>query len=163
GDHHALVINWGDGSPSQVFGPLGAGVTTFSSIAHQYLDDNPTGTSSDTNTISVTVLDDSLQSASGSTTVIVNNVAPTLSGVSATSGDESSMVALSGNIGDPGTRDTFSLVVDWGDGSLPQTFNYSAGTHTFAETHRYLDDNPSGTPSDNYSISLSLADDDGGT
>ena len=35
-------------------------------------------------------------------------------------------------------------------------------TRQFTVTHQYLDDNPSGTPSDNYTISVTATDDDGG-
>ena len=99
-----------------------------------------------------------------SLTVTVNNVAPTFSGVTLTPAviDENDTVTLSGNIVDPGTLDTFTLVVDWGEGS-PETFTYGAGTTSFNETHQYLDDDPSGTPSDVYPVSLTLEDDDGGT
>ena len=71
------------------------------------------------------------------------------------------MVTLSGNIVDPGTLDTFSLVVNWGEGAA-QTFTYAAGTTSFSETHRYLDDNPTATPQDFYNIGLTLTDDDTG-
>jgi Ca2+-binding RTX toxin-like protein len=51
--------------------------------------------------------------------------------------------------------------VDWGDGTV-EAFTYAAGTTSFRETHRYLDDNPSGTPADRYAVTLTLADDDTG-
>ena len=51
--------------------------------------------------------------------VRVNNVAPDLSNVVAAPDeiDENDMVMLTGDIIDPGTLDTFTLDVDWGDGS----------------------------------------------
>ena len=52
--------------------------------------------------------------------------------------------------------------VDWGDGSPVQTFSYAAGTASFSEDHRYLDDNPSGTSLDIYTVALTLTDDDTG-
>jgi parallel beta-helix repeat protein len=89
----------------------------------------------------------------------VLNYPPTLSNVAITSPiNESSTAVLSGTITDPDTGDTFSLTVDWGDGSAPQTFNYPAGTISFTESHQYLDDNPTATTSDNYTISLTLSD-----
>jgi PKD repeat protein len=37
------------------------------------------------------------------------------------------------------------------------------GKRTFTATHRYLDDDPTGTPADVYSIGVTVADDDGGS
>ena len=77
--------------------------------------------------------------------------------------DENGTATLTGTITDPGTQDTFSLDVDWGDGSTPETFIYAAGTTGFSETHTYLDDNPTNTSSDSYDVDLTLTDDDTGT
>jgi PKD repeat protein len=55
------------------------------------------------------------------------------------------------------------MTVDWGDGSTPESFTYPAGTTTFSETHTYLDDDPSGTPADDYTLSVTLSDDDTGS
>ncbi len=160
-DTFTLVVNWGDGSAPQTF-TYPAGTTTFSET-HTYLDDNPTGTSSDSYTISATLTDDDTGSDTKSTSVTVNNVAPVLVLNAVTSVNENGLATLSGTITDPGTQDTFTLVVNWGDGSAPQTFTYPAGTTTFSETHTYLDDNPTGTSSDSYTISATLTDDDTGS
>jgi hypothetical protein len=89
-------------------------------------------------------------------------VRPTLQNVGVTPQiDEHGVVTVSGGISDPGTQDTFTLVVNWGEG-LPQTFTYPVGTTSFSETHRYLDDNPTATSQDTYNISLTLSDDDSG-
>ncbi|MBP7998732.1 MAG: DUF11 domain-containing protein [Chloroflexi bacterium] len=160
-DTFSLVVNWGDGSAPQTFN-YAAGTTSFSET-HQYLDDNPTGTSSDDYTISLMLTDDDTGSDTDNTTFTVSNVAPTLSAVAATNVNENGTTTLTGTITDPGTLDTFSLVVNWGDGSAPQTFNYAAGTNSFSETHTYLDDNPTGTPVDNVTINLTLTDDDTGS
>jgi hypothetical protein len=95
-----------------------------------------------------------------SVTINVTNVPPTLTEVTVTSPvNENGIAQLAGRIADAGVLDTFVLVVNWGDGSTPQTMNYPAGTTSFALQHQYLDDNPSGTPSDVYSIRLSVTDD----
>ena len=54
-DTHLVTINWGLGESSSTVPPA-AGVLTFSAT-HQYLDDNPSITSSDIYAISVTVTD----------------------------------------------------------------------------------------------------------
>lgn len=98
-----------------------------------------------------------------SATVTVNNIAPTLSGVAVTpTVEENGTAILTGTIIDPGTLDSFAVTVDWGDSSTPDVFSYAAGTTSFNETHQYLDDNPSGTPGDQYSVSVTVMDDDTG-
>lgn len=93
------------------------------------------------------------------TTVTVNNVAPALS-VDSDTIDENGYATISGTITDPGILDTFSLSIDWGEGS-PDVFTYPAGTTSFSETHQYLDDNPTGTAYDDYAISVLVTDDEG--
>ncbi len=92
----------------------------------------------------------------------MNNVAPTLDDLSATSVNEGSVSTLTGTINDPSPLDSFTLVVDWGDGSI-DTFSYTAGITSFTETHLYVDDDPSGTLSDEYTIIMTIIDDDLGT
>ncbi len=155
-DTFTLTVNWGDGSISSY--ALPAGVSAFSKT-HRYLDDNPSSTSSDTYTVNLQVQDDDLGSSTGQTSVKVTNVAPALQNVSATSISENSFSTLSGTIVDPGSQDTFSMFVTWGDGSN-NTYTFPAGTTSFSKTHRYLDDNPSGTSSDAYTVNLFIQDDD---
>jgi Ca2+-binding RTX toxin-like protein len=164
-DTFTLNVDWGDGSAVESFS-YAAGTTSFSET-HQYLDDDPSGTQSDIYTIGVTVTDDDTGSDVASTTVTVNNVAPVLSDLNVTSPiDENDMVTLTGTITDPGTLDTFTLNVDWGDPLSPnniEEYTFAAGTTSFELTHQYLDDNPSGTESDDYTIDLTITDDDTGT
>src|SRR4029078_1355019 len=62
-DTHTVVIAWGDGSTSNAaVNPL---TRTFSAT-HQFVDDNPTGTSSDTYNITASVTDDDTGSGSAS-------------------------------------------------------------------------------------------------
>ena len=160
-DNHTVTINWGDGSPNTVLN-LSTGARNFSA-SHQYLDDDPSVTSSDNYPISVTVADDDTGVGSASTSVTVNNVDPVVSNVAITSPiDENDSATLTGNISDVGTKDTFTLDVDWGDGNA-QTFSYPAGTVSFSESHQYLDDDPTVTSSDDYDVTVTLKDDDGGS
>jgi hypothetical protein len=94
------------------------------------------------------------------TTVTINNVAPTVTASGSTI-DENGVATVSGTITDPGTLDTFSVVIDWGEGT-PESFSYPAGSTTFSETHTYLDDNPTSTLYDIYTIGVTVTDDDGG-
>jgi Ca2+-binding RTX toxin-like protein len=124
------------------------------------LDDNPTGTGSDVYTIGVTLTDDDTGTATGSTTTTISNVAPVLDGLSATSAGENGVVHLTGTYHDAGTLDTHTLTINWGEG-LPETVAVAGGS--FDITHQYLDDNPTGTGSDVYTIGVTLTDDDTGT
>ena len=148
-DPHDVTISWGDGSPDTVLN-LGAGVNSFNTT-HQY-------NSIATFNIAITATDDDTGSTNASAVLAVNSP-PVLSNVTVTSPIvENGSANLSGNITDPNAGDTFALTVDWGDGTPLQFFGYQAGTTAFNETHQYRDDNPTGTPSDNYTISLTLSD-----
>jgi hypothetical protein len=159
-DTFTLVVNWGEG-PSQTYS-YPAGTTSFSET-HRYLDDNPTVTLQDTYNITLNLSDDDSGTDPAAVSTLVKNVNPDLLNVVVTPElDENGFATLSGSIVDPGTQDTFTLVVDWGEGPAV-TYSYAAGTTRFAETHQYLDDNPTGTPQDTYNISLTLSDDDSGS
>jgi hypothetical protein len=129
-------------------------------VSHTYLDDNPTATPSDGYAISVTVTDDDGGADSDTTTVTVNNIAPSIT-VTGSVIDENDIATLTGSISDPGTLDTFTIEIDWGEGS-PQFYTYPAGTTAFSETHQYLDDNPTGTAMDVYLANVTVTDDDTG-
>jgi len=159
-DSFTVLINWGEGPAVSYSYP--AGTTTYSET-HRYLDDNPTGTATDNYTVAVTVTDKDGGVGTASTVVTVNNVPADLRDVVVTPEiDENGVATLSGSIVDPGTQDTFTLIVDWGEG-IPQTYTYLAGTTSFSESHQYLDDNPTLTPQDSYNITLNIRDDDSGT
>jgi hypothetical protein len=157
-DTFTLTINWADGNSDTYSLPKG---TTSFSKTHQYKDDNPTGTSSDSFPVGLILRDDDTGSTTAGTTVRVGNVAPKLD-VTGSTIDENGIAEVNGAITDPGSQDTFTLIIDWGEGT-PQTYTYPAGTTNFRETHQYKDDNPTGTPADDYTAKLTLADDDTGT
>jgi PKD repeat protein len=160
-DTHTVEIDWGDGSAIQTLA-VPAGARAFSA-KHVYLDDNPTGTSSDAYTIKVRVLDDDGgASAQATTTVTVNNVAPTAFVVPPPAINENGFVTLLVTFNDPGTLDTFQAEIDWGDGSAVQFITVPPGPSALTAFHQYLDDNPSGTSQDNYTIKVRVLDDDGG-
>jgi hypothetical protein len=50
-----------------------------------------------------------------------------------------------------------SIDVDWGEGAV-ESYSTSTNTTALVATHRYLDDNPTGTPSDEYTITIMDAD-----
>jgi len=152
-----LMVNWGDGSAAQTFN-LPAGATSFSQ-AHKYLDDSPTGTAQDNMNVTLSLRNNGTETDTASTTVKVKNVAPTMSGVSINSTIvEGGTATLAGSLSDVGTLDSYTLAIDWGDGSPVQNVALSAGTTNFSQNHKYADDNAS----DTYNVTVTLTDDDGG-
>lgn len=91
------------------------------------------------------------------------NSVPQLSNVSVTASvDENGTVTLTGGVSDADAGQTLSLSVNWGDGSAATMANYAGGA-TFSLNHQYLDDNPSNTSADAYTIALTLSDGSGGS
>ena len=96
--------------------------------------------------------------------VTVVNVAPTNLAWSLNDHDinEGQSTSVSGTFADPGTLDVHTVTINWGDGA-PITYTLPVGDRSFNISHQYLDDNPTATPFDNYTVSVSLSDDDSGT
>ncbi len=158
-DRHQVSINWGDGSlpATQILLP---GVNTFSGISHTYR-----GTSlllpGGNYPITVTVDDPSQPAATAgtaTTSIIVRDVPSSLSGlavafanggaavpvVSTSLGsyplvNAGTSVIFSGNFTTPNPADTYSLLVNWGDGTSTTVPASSAITHTFSAQHLYVD------------------------
>jgi hypothetical protein len=120
-----------------------------------------TCTDDGTYVITLTASDGVNAPVSASATLTVTNVAPTLSAPAAVV-DERGTTMTTWTIVDPGRNDSFTVTVDWGDGTS-ETFALPAGTTTFARLHRYLDDDPSGSATDVYAVTASIRDDNGGT
>ncbi|MCP4785469.1 MAG: hypothetical protein GY903_08820 [Fuerstiella sp.] len=155
-DSHTATINWGDGNttPGTVGGTAGGSGTVTGS--HVYSD-------SGDYTVTITLIDDELIIASDTIIATIANVAPTLSNVAVTFRiDENDFATLSGDLSDPGTLDTFTLMVDWGEGT-PVSYPVAAGATSFSVSHQYLDDDPTATQSDTYIVTGTLTDDDGGS
>jgi hypothetical protein len=153
-------------------------VLTFTA-SHQYSDDDPTGTPADDYPISATVTDDDAGGGSAAATVTVRNVAPAVTNQTGPAAvTENGTYTLTGTFHDPGTRDTHTVVINWGGGpgqpSEGSTTLTTAGANpagtaltylgngdwTFTAFHQYLDDNPTGTAGDDYSVAVTVTDDD---
>jgi hypothetical protein len=83
--------------------------------------------------------------------------------LSETTIDENDSITLDVSFVAIDTQDTHDVVIDWGDGSANTVFSVAAGQRSFSKVHQYLDDNPTGTPSDQYTITVTVTDDDGDT
>ena len=168
-DTFTLTINWGDplsanNTETYTFPASASGTQNFT-LTHQYLDDNGPGGASDQYTIAVEVTDSDADSGTASQSVTVNNIAPTLQLNAVDAILENGIATLTGTITDPGTLDTFTVEVNWGDPRSPnnfETYSFAAsnsGTQNFTLTHQYLDDDAD----DQYTISVVLTDDDTST
>jgi PKD repeat protein len=140
-------------SYSWAFGDGGTG--TGASPTHTYA-------SPGTYTATLTVTDPLGDSGQSTTTVTVNNVAPSALTVSpsAASINEGSSVTLTGTFSDLGAPDTHTVSVTWGDGAT-STVSLAAGVLTFSASHTYTD-NPAGQPNGSYPVAVTVTDPAGG-
>ena len=93
------------------------------------------------------------------------NLGPVITAISldATSIDENGSVTLTGSFTDPDALDTHQVVINWGPGETPTTIDLAAGVNSFSVTHQYLDDNPTATVADLYTINVTVSDSHGGS
>ena len=160
-DDTQSTINWGDGVN---LWPITQGADTLTAT-HTYVDNNAPGT---LYAVHISYYEgDGLFEAD--TTATIYDVAPTLSNLNATAINENGVTRLTGTITDPGVLDNFWLDINWGDPRSPGnaedniTYGVSAtGSQTFSLTHHYLD-NPTGSPSGQYTTAMDVTDQDGET
>ena len=122
-DTHTATVNWGDGTTTEAatvtespFGPPGSTSGQTGSIA-----DTHVYATFGTYTVTVTVTDNGGLSSTQTFQIVVGNVAPTLQPIGSQSVDEGSLFNLPGvTFTDPGTLDTHTATVNWGDGSATQ-------------------------------------------
>lgn len=113
-------------------------------------------------TVTITANDGNGGVATASFTVAVTNVAPTVTFSVTPTLAETQTASLTGAIVDPGTLDSHTVTIAWGDGAT-STLSLAAGVLTFAATHTYADDNPTGTASDTYVVAVGVTDKDNGS
>lgn len=104
--------------------------------------------------VGVRVSDGDGGTTTGSTTVIVNNVAPTVSASFSPSSVScgANNATLNVSFTDPGTADTHTAVINWGDGN---TQNVNPATSPFSRSHTYA-------AAGMYTATVDVTDDDGG-
>ena len=133
------TVDYGDGSGVQ---PLAVDANGNFSLSHTYSDNG-------TYTVTVVIVNDIGQSFSDSVDVEVTNVAPTptITSISATR-IEGTSIDFAGSATDPaGANDTLTYVWNFGDGSPAVTG--ATAIHTFADNGIYV-------------ITLTVSDEDGG-
>lgn len=190
-DSYTLVVDWGDGHtetiqtaaasppatqwiwsmvPPPPVTPLMPPAFSHRQATHVYQDDDPSATSEDLHTVTVTIIDDDLGSGSGTGTVLIRNVKPVvqitsiepvdhtdIDGEPLNPGqlDEGEGFRVQGTVSDIGLLDTFTgkLRVDLdfdgnttGDGEVKNLFftQSPSGAWTFeGEVYNIWDDGPS--------------------
>ena len=98
---------------------------------------------------------------SASTVTEVND-APTVMSGPAQTANENDLVTITSTFADVDPNQTHTCSINWGDGSASTAGTVTeTGDHTSGScsgTHRYLDDAPTGTPSDTYVASVTVTD-----
>ncbi|MBW3543101.1 MAG: hypothetical protein KY476_22815, partial [Planctomycetes bacterium] len=106
-------------------------------------------------TIGINVTDDDGGVGKAKATVTVKNVAPTVVAGPDALIDEGAVLVGTGSFSDPGTLDTWTATVDYGDGTAVEPLALNPDK-TFALVHIYADN---GT----YTVTVTVTDDDGGS
>ena len=165
-DSHDIVVDWGNGDTSMTTLSAGDRDHTFN---YFYPDDHPaSGTALDGFTINVTVTDDDGDSGSENAGMVVSNVAPEIDSInlSAASINEADTVTVTGTFSDPAlgvSSEIFTGTALWSDG-VGTALIIDGNNGTFSTSRTFLDDHPmTGTPSDNFTVDITLNDDDTGT
>ncbi len=146
-----VTIDWGDGTIES----LVTSETTLD-LSHTYADN---GTYQQTYTVS-----DGTTGGTVTWEVAVANVAPTITTFTADNAsiNEGGSVTVTGTVTDPGTLDTHTVNLNWGDGTTEIVF-VDPVSRSFTAEHQYLDDGVSGTAQDDVTITAVVTDKDGGT
>ncbi|HEX9548489.1 MAG TPA: PKD domain-containing protein, partial [Acidimicrobiales bacterium] len=144
-DGDPLTYDWdfGDGTPH------GAGVTP----SHVYADNHTGGY-----TVTLKVTDPGGLTATASATATIDNVAPTVGPITAPVDpvEVGTSVTATANFTDPGTLDTHTGTIDWGDGaSSSATVTEVNGSGSASGSHAYA-------AAGSYTVTLRVTDKDGG-
>jgi hypothetical protein len=143
----SYTIHWGDASETFTGPPLGSRSHTYADGPYNHA-------------ITVDLIDeDGTFPAAGSLMVTVDNVAPTITAITAPLGGAlfaaPTAVGLSASFTDPGTGDTHTCAIDWDDMSGSSgTVSEDNGSGTCADTHVF---GSAGV----YTIVVTVTDDDG--
>jgi hypothetical protein len=126
---YSVTVTWGDGT-SSTFAAAGGAI----SAAHTYANEG-------TYSVSVKVTDSTSASATGSFSVTVKNVAPTVAITTPSAGTIfkiGSSFTLSATFSDAGKSDTHTCKVTWGDGTTSTgTVSETNGAGTCTASHSY--------------------------
>ncbi|HYO56262.1 PKD domain-containing protein [Archangium sp.] len=140
-------VDYGDGSPVETITPM-SWERSFT-MSHRYADDG-------TYLVTISVIDDDGGAGTATVPVEVRNVAPAMTTVVSCDPDEGAPCDTGGQFTDPGT-DSWTITVNFGDGSAPQEISLGAGSSRAYDASHVYDDNGL------YTVAITLTDDDGGS
>jgi PKD repeat protein len=143
-----IRVTWGDGSPVETFADATEGA--IPNRTHTYAEDG-------TYTVTVRVEDAAGASDTGTFQVTVGNLPPTCGGIVAPIAPVpvGTLVTATAPFSDPGTQDTHTGSMTWGDGSSSAaTIVEANGSGTATATHTY-------SAAGVYTLTLTVTDDEG--
>jgi MBG domain-containing protein/Big-like domain-containing protein/PKD domain-containing protein len=155
-DTHTATIDWGDGSPPDTY-PKSDGEPGYveEKNGSGYVRGYHTYADSGVYNLTGTVTDNRGATGTAVKTANVRNIAPTLSNVALE--EVNGGIIIKANFTDRGVKDTHTATVNWGDGSNgPVMVTEANGSGAISGNHTYAGPG-------NYTITLVVADDDGGT
>jgi PKD repeat protein len=153
-DRHLVTIGWGDGFTTTAT-LTGGERSVF--MTRTYPDEGLFITPEDTLQITVTIEDLVNSPVIGGVILTLHNVAPVVTAFTvmpATILDHQSATAT-GTFVDPSKGDTYTLALDWGDGSAKTLMTLRANVRQFTASHPYL-------VAGNFTVTVTVTDDDGG-
>jgi VCBS repeat-containing protein len=144
-DSWTATVDYGDGSGVQSLALTG---TTYA-LNHDYA-------GSGTYSVTVIVTDDQGASGSDTATVTVGNLPPVVNAGADQVAGEGATIQLTVNVSDPGSADTHTSIIDWGDGTNPEIapVTDAAGTSFISVNHIYVDNGV-------YTVAVRVTDDGG--
>jgi hypothetical protein len=150
GSGESLTVGWGDGSTDDLTG-LSSGPFD---LTHTYADDNPPG-QSDLLNVSLLLTDncDHNPYQTGARTT-VHNLDPVIEHFDVFHRGAGQFTPIEMTFTDEGTLDTFTVTIDWGDGSQ-NTVLLLPAIQKIREAHRYM-------AAGQFKVSVTVQDDDGG-
>jgi hypothetical protein len=152
-DTHTVVVSWGESSANTTVN-LGPGVCTLAGLSHTYQDNLPANAPY---TITATVTDSFGASASGATSITVQNVSPAVGTITAPTAPSpvNTVITASAAFTDPRVLDTHTALWSWGDGNTSAgAVTESNGSGSVTGSHAYAVDGV-------YTVTLTVTDKDG--
>ncbi len=123
-----VTVDWGDDTDEDEV----EGAVSPLTVEHVYADDG-------TFTVSIGVADDDEGVGSGDATVTVSDVAPVVEVGPDQTGFTEQTITVTAIFTDPGTLDTHTATIDWGDGTVePADVDEDEGSGTVEGEHEYL-------------------------
>jgi large repetitive protein len=147
----------GVGSPSHGTAVHESGNVRYTPAANYFGPDSFTYTITDDGTTDGAA-DPKADTATVNITVTAVNDAPDVTAGPNVSGNEGAPVSVSATFSDVEAGDTHTCSVNWGD-STTSGGTVNAADDTCTASHTYVDDNPTATPSDDYTVTVTITDD----